>query len=100
MVHILYALSGRDLTGTPRGAAQLPDGDHIAHGNADSQLLASGRGHGRGRSHAHDVCAAFARGRQAGTLPALRRQADLPADARRAAHAQRAIRHRAHHRRL
>ncbi len=100
MVHLLHPLSGRDLAGPPRGAAQLPDGRDLAHGHADRQLLAARRGDGRGRGDADDVRAALARGRQGGALPALRRPQHLPPDARRAAHAQRALRHRAHRRRL
>ena len=100
LVHLLHPLSGRDLAGTPRGAAQLPDGRHLAHGHGDRQLLAARRGHGRSRGHADDVRAAFARGGQGGAQPALRGPQHLPADARRAADAQRTVRHRADHRRL
>ena len=85
LVHLLHPLSGRDLAGTPRGAAQFPDGRHLAHGHGDRQLLAARRGHGRRRGHADDVRAALARGGQGGAQPALRRPQHLPADARRAA---------------
>ena len=44
VVHLLHALSGRDLAGPPRSAAELPDRRDLAHGHGDRQLLAAGRG--------------------------------------------------------
>ncbi len=100
VVHLLHPLPGRNIAGPPRGAAELPDRGHLAHGHGDRQLFAAGRRHGRGRGDADDVLAAFARSRQGGPQPALRGPQPLPADARRAAHAQRAVRHRADRGRL
>ena len=100
LVHLLHALPGRDLAGPSRGAAELPDRRDLAHGHGDRQLLAPGRGHGHRRSHADDVRAALARSGQGRSQPALRRPQHLPADARRAAHAQRTVRHRTDRRRI
>ena len=100
MVHLLYALPGRNITGPPRSATELPDRRDLAHGHGDRQLLAARRGNRRRRGDGDDVLAALARGRQGGPQPALRRPQHLPADARPAAHAQRTVRYRTHHRRI
>ena len=73
VVHLLYALSGRDFAGPSRSAAELPDRRDLAHGHGDRQLLAAGRGDRRRRGDADDVRPALARSRQGGPQPALRR---------------------------
>ena len=51
LVHGLHALPARDLPGSPRGAAHVPDDGHRPHGHRDRQRLDARRGHRRGRGH-------------------------------------------------
>ncbi len=100
MVHLLYALSGRDLAGPPRSAPELSDDDHLPHRYGDRQLLAAGRCERRCRGDADDVRPAFARAGEERLQPAVRGRRHLPAGIRRARDAQRTLRYRNHPRQL
>ena len=64
LVHPVHALPGRDLPGTPRSAAELPDDGQRSHRPAPRERVAPRRSHGRRRGHGdvpRDRCRSFAR---------------------------------------
>ena len=83
LVHRVHALPGRDLAGTPGGAAQFPaDGDR-PYRAAGGERIAPRRSHGRGRGDGDDPAQ---RQEQGGGV--FRRQRVPPAGPRRDAHAR------------